>query len=262
MDLICQGVDPAVANQLCGVMRKPIRWRVVPNAPEGASGWEGKVDGWTFALMDFCIAAQTGRAGDRLQNVGISNAKLGLAIGDDQYKKMAGEQYEALPGMSGLRVIGVNRKLMQDVAALLLSSMKAEDVFEGSGKLSMDDEAGSEQRMEEGNLDLRLPADLRRAVEWQTAHCNMLTDGGIWGMSGVTFQCFKSQKRVVVTDGDLGSHSLHLSVRIAFLAMGWVIQESTAHPEETRIAEMWAKRYKQGLTPPPGRGWPMPPGRS
>ncbi len=220
MDLIVQGYDPTKVNELCGVIRRPIKWQTI-EAPEGMRTWQGQVGDWHFALGDFSIENQTGRPGERGQNVGISNHTLGWVF--------MGESI-----------------LLKQIAKYLVEHMRAEDQFTGRGGLTMDDEAGSEERMATGKLDLRFPADLRRAIEWQTKHCDAINEGGLWMMSGASLQLFKSQKRVVVVEGDLTQHSMHMGVRIAFLAMGWTIQESTPHDEETRIAERWAKRWQAG----------------
>lgn len=87
--LMLEGKPTALVNELAGVLKGPIPWQPAVDKVEGSGTgrmWEGRVGDWILALADFDVSEQPGhKAGDRGQNLGISNIKAGVVIMGDGF---------------------------------------------------------------------------------------------------------------------------------------------------------------------------------
>ena len=71
--------------------------------------------------------------------------------------------------------------------------------------------------------DLSTVGGMNRAVEWTRSMFEQLKDGGVWMVprSGTIVQVFKSERRVVITQGPMPDTAIAQVIK----AMGWVVNE-------------------------------------
>jgi len=72
-------------------------------------------------------------------------------------------------------------------------------------------------------FDLNTVGGMNRAVEWTRDLFESLNDGGIWIVprSGTIVQVFKSERRVIITNGPFPDTSLGRVIK----NMGWAVTE-------------------------------------
>ena len=70
-------------------------------------------------------------------------------------------------------------------------------------------------------LDIDTPEGMSAAVDWQTKYCDLLKEGGKWGIprSESIYTIYKSKKLAVRTAGEEG-------VDRVFREMGWEVRET------------------------------------
>lgn len=71
--------------------------------------------------------------------------------------------------------------------------------------------------------DLSTVGGMNRAVEWTRNLCEGLKEGGVWVVprSGTIVQVFKSERRVVITQGPMPDTAIAKVIK----AMGWTVNE-------------------------------------
>lgn len=71
--------------------------------------------------------------------------------------------------------------------------------------------------------DLNTVGGMNRAVEWTRSMFEQLKDGGVWMVprSGTIVQVFKSERRVVITQGPMPDTAIAQVIK----AMGWTVKE-------------------------------------
>ena len=86
-----------------------------------------------------------------------------------------------------------------------------------------------EERMNEYNIDTQ--DGMRRAVEWQTNMCDLLGEGGKWGVpvTGEIYTVYKSKKLATVEGIEMLEDSEYAQensrrIRQVFEAMGWKVE--------------------------------------
>jgi len=72
-------------------------------------------------------------------------------------------------------------------------------------------------------FDLNTVGGMNRAVEWTRDLFESLNDGGVWIVprSGTIVQVFKSERRVIITNGPFPDTSLGRVIK----NMGWAVTE-------------------------------------
>ncbi len=75
-------------------------------------------------------------------------------------------------------------------------------------------------------FDLNTVGGMNRAVEWTRDLFESLNDGGVWIVprSGTIVQVFKSERRVIITNGPFPDTSLGRVIK----NMGWAVTEEDA----------------------------------